>query len=543
MKLIQDASKEKLRGGVYTPKPIADFILRWAVNGNQNYDILEPSCGDGAFLDGIKENEFKYHSIKAIEIDPIEAEKARNIKLSNKIVLTGDFFSYCNTTDEKFDLVIGNPPYIRYQFFDKDQRAEAEKIFTKAGLKYSKLTNPWVSFVVGSSLLLKEKGKIGFVLPAETLQVSYAKQLRNFLAHYYNKINIVSFKKLLFQGIEQEVIILLCEKNISASHLIEHLEVTDADDLKLIDITRLKCPRKKIDFKSNKWTFYFLEQNEIDFIEKLLHQKEILQLRSYATVEVGMTTGSNEFFTVNQSTVDEYHLQEYAKPMVGRSVQVPGIIFSEKDWRKNIESNARAYFLHFPTIKELEKNKKALDYIKQGEQRGINKGYKCGIRDEWQIMPSAWVSEALFTRRNNVFPKLVINRVGAYTTDTMHRVIINKDTQLSSLTKINLEALTASYYNSLSLAFAEICGRSHGGGALELMPNEVEDILIPYNETNAKLLKQINSMMLEGQNINDLLEFTDPIILKEGYGFSSSEIKTANNIWKKLLNRRLNRNH
>ena len=46
-----------------------------------------------------------------------------------------------------------------------------------------------VSFVIGSSLLLKEEGKIGFVLPAEILQLSYARPLREFLAHFYNKIN------------------------------------------------------------------------------------------------------------------------------------------------------------------------------------------------------------------------------------------------------------------------------------------------------------------------------------------------------------------
>jgi adenine-specific DNA methylase len=59
--------------------------------------------------------------------------------------------------------------------------------------------------VVGSSLLLKEKGKIGFVIPAELLQVSYTKQLREFLAHFYNKINIISFEKLVFPDIQQEV--------------------------------------------------------------------------------------------------------------------------------------------------------------------------------------------------------------------------------------------------------------------------------------------------------------------------------------------------
>src|SRR3989338_7227877 len=203
MRFIEDASEEKLRGGFYTPEPIANFILKWAVNGNKDYDVLEPSCGDGVFLQEINKDKFNCKSITAIEIDPIEAKKARNINLKNCNVITSDFFKFCNNTDKKFDLIIGNPPYIRYQYFNKQQREEAENIFKKVNLKYSKLTNAWVSFVVGSSLLLKDKGKIGFVLPAELLQVSYAKQLRNYLTHFYNKINIVSFKKLVFPLIQQ----------------------------------------------------------------------------------------------------------------------------------------------------------------------------------------------------------------------------------------------------------------------------------------------------------------------------------------------------
>ena len=214
MKLIENATAEKLRGGFYTPEPIAEFILRWGINGNTNLDILEPSCGDGVFLKQLKTLKSKYNSITAIEFDEVEAEKANKIKLKNKELINDDFHTYCNNTEKRFDLVVGNPPYIRFQFFDRDQQAEAGNIFIKAGLTYSKLTNAWVSFVVGSSLLLKEKGgKIGFVLPAEILQVSFALQLRQFLAKFYNKINIISFEKLVFPDIQQEVVLLLCEKN------------------------------------------------------------------------------------------------------------------------------------------------------------------------------------------------------------------------------------------------------------------------------------------------------------------------------------------
>ena len=541
MLLMKQASEEKLRGGFYTPSKIANFILKWAVNGNKDYNILEPSCGDGVFLEQIIESDFEYQSVTAIEIDSQEAKKTEKIKLPKTKVLNMDFYSYCNTTTDRFDLIIGNPPYIRYQYFNKEQREQAEKIFSKVGIKYSKLMNSWVSFVIGSSLLLKENGKIGFVLPAEILQVSYAKELRNFLAHFYNKINIVSFRKLVFPHVQQEVVLLLCEKNDSKNHLIEHLELEDATELESLDVTKLKSPKKQIDFKSNKWTFYFLAQKEIDFIEKLLNQKKIQPLEKYAKVEVGMTTGFNKFFTVPQSIVEEYNLQEYAKPMVGRSVQVPSVIFTKKDWKNNLKLEARANFLNLPSLKELKKNKKAIEYLRNGEEEGIHKGYKCGIRDEWQIVPSVWVSEALFIRRNNIFPRLIINQAKAYTTDTMHRVTIPKQETIVSKEKINLEAFVASYYNSLSFAFAEISGRSHGGGVLELMPNEVEQILLPYNPKNAGLLPKIEQMMREKKSIDEILKITDNIILKNNYGFSDSEIKIANTIWKKLLNRRLNR--
>ena len=535
MKLIENASAEKLRGGFYTPEPIASFILKWGINGSSDYDILEPSCGDGVFLEQLKENNHKFKSVTAIEFDEVEAEKSDKIKLCNKNVINTDFHLYCNETTEHFDLVVGNPPYIRYQYFDKEQQAEADKIFKKAGLKYSKLTNAWVSFVVGSSLLLKEKGKIGFVIPAELLQVSYAKQLREFLAHFYNKINILSFKKLVFPNIQQEVVLLLCERNGSGSHLIEHLELRDASDLETLDVTRLKSPTKKIDLKANKWTYYFLEQEEIDFLEKLKSNTKLSTIKKYARNEVGITTGKNEFFKVAKSIVDEYNLNGYAKPLMGRSVQLNGLNFTQTDWEENIRLEARAFLVVFPEKKTvLENNPKAYEYIKFGEEQDYHLGYKCRIRgNDWQIVPSLKISEVFFTRQIHLFPKMVLNEAKAYTTDTVHRVYLKEG--------VNDKAFVASFYNSVSLAFSEIVGRSYGGGVLELMPNEVEEILLPYQPKNAELFKVVDKMMREKKSIDEILKITNEVILKNGYGFTDKEIKLADSIWKKLSARRLNR--
>ena len=187
MQLVNNISDEKLRGGFYTPNKIASFILKWAFNGQKNFDILEPSCGDGVFLKEIQKGKYEYNSFLGIELDKDEAQKARDVNLSKSEILNTDFHEFCITTHRKFDLVIGNPPYIRYQYFDKGQQSYAAFIFKKADLSYSKLTNAWVSFVIGSSLLLKETGKIGFVLPAEILQVSFAKQCEIFYQYFIIK--------------------------------------------------------------------------------------------------------------------------------------------------------------------------------------------------------------------------------------------------------------------------------------------------------------------------------------------------------------------
>jgi adenine-specific DNA methylase len=127
MRLIKDATTDKLRGGYYTPKPIAAFMLKWAVNGNKDLNILEPSCGDGVFLEQIRDSHVKYNSITAIELDPTEANKAKSIPLTHTKIINDDFYNYCNNTNDKYNLVIGNPPYIRYQYFNKEQQEQSQK--------------------------------------------------------------------------------------------------------------------------------------------------------------------------------------------------------------------------------------------------------------------------------------------------------------------------------------------------------------------------------------------------------------------------------
>lgn len=532
MQLIEDASAQKLRGAYYTPPTIASFILHWGINGSTDADILEPSCGDGVFLEQMATEHMLFHHATAVEYEAVEAEKARAIGLHDSEVINSDFHRFCLDTEQRFNLVVGNPPFIRYQYYDEEQQVLAGEIFKKAGLKRSKLTNAWVTFVVGCSLLLKETGKMGFVIPSELLQVTYAQQLRKYLATSFNKINIISFENLVFEEIQQEVVLLLCERTGTGEHLIEHIEVKDAEALQQLDPHRLKLPTKQIDFHADKWTYYFLDKEELDFLNKV-RVDDMPKIGTYADVEVGITTGSNGYFTVPQRVVDMYQLHEYARPMVGRSVQVNSLCFTKADWQQNLANGAKANLLVFTPGAKENGNEGTKAYIENGEQQGINKGYKTSIRDDWYVIPSIKLSDAFFLRRNNLYPKFVLNDAQAYTTDTMHRVFIKEG--------VNRKAFVVSYYNSLSLAFAEILGRNFGGGVLELMPSEVEGIYLPYREANAKLFEKVDRMVREKKMADEILDFTDKELLQKGLGFSEAETKLARSIWYKLMGRRLNR--
>ena len=531
MQLIENATSQKLRGAYYTPPVIARFILQWGINGSSDLNILEPSCGDGVFLECIANDKMLYKSVTAVEYEEEEAMKARAITLHDSEVVNADFHRFCLDTDKRFNLVVGNPPFIRYQYYNPEQQKLADEIFKRSKLKRTKLTNAWVTFVVGCSQLLTETGKMGFVIPSELLMVKYAQQLRQYLAKNFNKINIISFENLVFEEIQQEVVLLLCEKNSTDEHLIEHIEVKDADGLLSLDPHRLKFPTKKIDFHTDKWTYYFLEKEELDLLEKV--KCNMPSIATYANVEVGITTGANDYFTIPKSIVDLYNLEEYARPMVGRSVQVNSLCFTNKDWQTNVDSEAKAHLLVFPSGVKKNGNDGVRAYIENGEKEGVNKGYKTGIRDEWYIIPSIKLSDALFLRRNNQYPKFVLNEAKAYTTDTMHRVFIKEG--------VNKKAFVASYYNSLSFTFAEILGRNFGGGCLELMPSEVGGIYMPYRAENEALFAGIDRMLRQKKTADEILDYTDRIILHEGMGLSIEEVQTARSIWHKIMGRRLSR--
>lgn len=544
MKLKENSTAQKLRGGYYTPEILADFIVKNIEVGNK-LNILEPSCGDGVFLESIKENIdiSKIKRVDAIEIESIESQKVIDKKLGKKFnVINNDFLDYYHLNHEKkYNLILGNPPYIRYQYLSEKQRQIQSEILVNSGMKSNKLINSWVCFLVACIQMLDDNGKIAFVIPAELLQVAYAKDLRFYLSNTLAKITLITFNELVFPGIEQEVVVLIGEKNNKVAAEDAVISVLEFDNFKDMSKYNLKDNNnyQSIEHNKEKWTHYFLNSYENELITSFKEREDFNTFDEIAIVNVGITTGNNKYFSVDKDTVIKYGLKNVTLPLIGRSAHAHGIYFNNTDWNINVDKDLKSQLILFPkNLEYIDYPSNHKEYIELGEENEENSGYKCRIRNRWYIIPSVWSPDAFFLRRNNKFPKFVLNEIDAVSTDTMHRIKFNDG--------INKRKALLSYYNSISFAFTEICGRSYGGGVLEILPREVGAVILPdINNIDDKkcdeLLEKIDNYIRNKKDIDELLDIVDKAILEELLNIDSNVIKAFRSIWKKMMNRRLTR--
>ncbi len=481
--------------------------------------------------------------LHGIEFDSDEAAKsidrlsALKIKSPSSMIYNGDFFAYCiSHLSEKhlFDSIIGNPPFIRYQNFPEEQRTPAFDLMRRVGLKPTRLTNSWVPFIVASSILLNTIGRLAMVVPAELLQVNYAAELRLFLSNYFQKITLVTFRQLVFEGIQQEVVLLLAERTNGLMEGITTIELDDAHDLtSFTDIHRIETSDvKPLDHNKEKWTQYFLDASEIELLREVRKNAGLKISGDIIDVDVGIVTGQNSFFVLNNEQITKNDLKRYSRKIVSRSGHLKGVFFSDKDWKINDSENLATHLLDFSgvALEDLPANVKA--YVNSGELASVNTGYKCSIRKPWYVVPSPWVPDAFMLRQIHTYPKIIVNSANATCTDTIHRVRLRNGLQK--------EAVAAMFLNSLTFAFSEVTGRSYGGGVLELEPKEAENLPVPYKGATTLDLEEIHGLVLKNR-IYDVIDITDKVLLRDNLGLSIKDIKSMRSIWEKLRDRRVNR--
>ena len=105
-----------------------------------------------------------------------------------------------------------------------------------------------------------------------------------------------------------------------------------------------------------------------------------------------------------------------------------------------------------------------------------------------------------------------------------------------------INSLIYSFYNSLSLLFAELEGRYYGGGVLELTPKEFKKVSVPYTITSQEEFQIFTKRFENKKSIDEILLFYDFQILNPALDLTVEDIDRIRGIYKKLICKRLRKN-
>lgn len=539
MKFKADQTEQKLRGGYYTPQKLADYVTDW-VCATDPANILEPSCGDGVFIRSIANATMNLNvQVTGYELFDTEAKKSREVAkecgLTNTTIIEGDFLEWANIAlleqREIFEGVVGNPPFIRYQFLEKNFQLNTEGVFKTLGLKFTKHTNAWVPFILACIQLLKPGRRFGMVIPSEIVHVLHAQSLRTFLGTKCSKVLIIDPQELWFEGTLQGAVMIFAQKKIDANEASEGVAIKSVRGTDFLKINPNTLFDESVGINgetvSGKWTKALFQHDDLLFFNNMCQHHDVKLFTDIATVDVGMVTGANKFFLVDEETLDKHGLHPYARPMFGRSEHCKGVIYDELQHQDNKATGKPTNFLLLDKdINNYPANVK--NYIKSGELEELDKRYKCRIRKPWYKVPSVYSTEIGMLKRCHDAPRLISNQINALTTDTAYRI--------KATAGVNAETMVYCFINPITAISAELNGRYYGGGVLELVPSEIEKLLIPVPmniEPQLRLLDQeIKTLPME------------EVLRRNGYrvlsniGMSKSDVDRLVDIWSWFRNRR-----
>jgi len=155
-------------GQYMTPEMVANFMVSLA-NLKSDSSILEPSSGEGIFLEVLKNKGYK--NITAYEID-------KSIIKNNENVINESFISA--NIKKGFDLIIGNPPYIRWKNLEQELKDELSN--NELWNKYCNSLCDYSSiFIIKAIELLNENGQLIFITPEYWLNTTHSITLRNYM--------------------------------------------------------------------------------------------------------------------------------------------------------------------------------------------------------------------------------------------------------------------------------------------------------------------------------------------------------------------------
>ena len=462
----------KARGAFFTPEPLARYVTDWAVRSAHDH-VLEPSCGEAAFLvaAGRRLTALGATGDLAGQLAGIEVH-AGSVAAAVGHLHTAGYRAEIAVADflagapaAAYDVVVGNPPYVRYQAFSGQARAVARGAALRGGVALTALASSWAAFTVHAALHVRTGGRLGLVLPAEMLTVNYAAPVRDFLMRAFARVRLVLFSERVFPGVLEDVVLLLAEGRGLAPT--DHCELVQTRNAATLAEPTDAPVRRWNPEVGERWSRALLPPDAARAYAAALAGPGIVPLAAWGETTLGMVTGNNAFFAVSGAAARRQGLrpQDLIRLSPPGSRHLRGLELTTARLEE-LDASGKSTWLFRP---EGAPSATGRRYIAAGEAVGVDGAYKCRVRTPWWRTPYLPPADLLLTYMNADTARLCTNTAGVHHLNSVHGVYLRREVRA-----LGRELLPIAALNSVTLLGAEVVGRAYGGGVLKLEPREAD---------------------------------------------------------------------
>jgi len=311
LELLIPKNDRKLNGAFFTPNYIVDFIIN-ETKPTEYEKCLDPSCGCGAFLIGLVEY-FKRNFSKSIKeilkqniygADILDYNVDRTKTLLSILALQyGEIIEESDLNIEhkdslrdiwqlKFDVIVGNPPYVKYQDLDDKNRVELLKHWKSIE---SGTFNLYFAFFELGYKLLENTGRLGYITPNNYFTSLSGISLRQYFQQNKCLTRIVDFShKKVFDAQTYTAITFL---NKQKNDAVLYDKILDSQECSEFLIKANGSPNYLDKLNAKKWRLLKKqEQENIRIIETIG-----TPIKDLFNIAVGIATLKDEVFFVDSS--------------------------------------------------------------------------------------------------------------------------------------------------------------------------------------------------------------------------------------------------
>ncbi len=346
LKNCENGNKEK--GRVYTPPDIASYMVKKYINNlsfnkHKKIKICDPSCGAGNFIfeviDQLIELFSKDETIKLQSKDSIVKYILKNNIIGYDIdevaldILQMDIYykyhyfiekiynvDYLLNDKEKYDIIIGNPPYIGHKSIPKEYRNLIKEKYYNIYMNKGDVS---YCFLYEAFKNTTENGKIIFITSRYFMESLSGEKLRDELLKVEGYIQITDFYGLRpFKGVGIDPIIITIDKEAENKDYISVIkpkiaagEVDENFTRKLLNTNKYygEFTVGKDRLEKSKWML--INESQQNIINKInRYSKKTIE--EIAEFHQGIITGCDKAFIIheeNTQKIEEYLLRRWIK--------------------------------------------------------------------------------------------------------------------------------------------------------------------------------------------------------------------------------------